>query len=98
MYIEWTPKKTYLKIIARPGNRSNLGIISPKDGQLAVRPKLWELITQNNLHGRFNWKEGPGRHAGVSNYSHTTNHQSVKHTIHFLEDLPGGVVSIPSDI
>jgi len=86
LYLEWTPGNTYLKLIRNIGDRRNLGIISPNDGQISVKPFLDENI-KNAVKMKFKIQTGSGRHSGTGYEFHTTNTVSVVEVIGFLNSI-----------
>lgn len=84
MELRWTEEQTYIRIVDPISPNNNLGYISPGNGQLSVRPNLWDLINEAGLAEEFEWNDGPGAHGGVQDYRHTLNHVSRNHSIDFI--------------
>jgi hypothetical protein len=86
LYLEWTPGNTYLKLIRNIGDRRNLGIISPNDGQISVKPFFEENI-KNAVKKKFDIQSGSGRHSGSGYEFHTTNTLTVHEVVGFLNSI-----------
>lgn len=69
--IIWTTCRTYLRIVDPQKPANNWGIISPVDGQLAIRPELKKILQTAGTYNERFWLAGPGRHSGVATYEHS---------------------------
>ena len=79
-----TDQNTYLRIVDPEARARNWGIISPVDGQLAVRPNLCQLLKKAGTHKELTWINRPGRHGGVTDYEHTGDFSSVDETLGYV--------------
>ena len=69
--ITWTAERSYIRIVDPESPDNNWGIISPADGQLAVRPPLRHLLMRAGTYAEKTWSDGPGCHGGVPDYQHS---------------------------
>ena len=82
--IRRTSENTYFRIVNPEAPARNWGIVSPRDGQLAVRPTLRQHLKKAGSHAEKKWIEGPGRHGGVIDYEHTKGFASPDETLGYL--------------
>jgi hypothetical protein len=79
-----TAQNTFFRVVDPEAPTRNWGIISPIDGQLAVRPNLRQLLKKAGTHKELTWINRPGRHGGVPDYEHTRDFSSVDEALGYL--------------
>lgn len=87
MDLLFTQNNNYIKITNMGDYQNNIGIISPIDGQLSVKPELYKILEESGLAIHFEWIDGPGRHGGVNDYRHTNHFASLFHVLVFFKGL-----------
>lgn len=86
LQLKFTEDQTYIRIVDPQNDHFNWAIISPTDGQIAVKDEFWEEL-DNDFRVSFNWKDGKGRHGGVNYKCHSTNGNSLGQTLMELDSF-----------
>lgn len=84
--LKFTEDRTYIRIVDPENMNLNWGIISPTDGQIAVKRKLWELLDMD-LRNSFMWADGVGRHGGVNYRCHCISDTTLGATLKHLDSF-----------
>ena len=86
LQLKFTEDQTYIRIVDPKNDHFNWAIISPTDGQIAVKEEFWEILDMD-IQDSFTWQDGEGRHGGTGYKCHSTNGNSLGQTLKELDSF-----------